>query len=105
MRRVFRSGGRHGVNHDWRFLTLELVHRAYPRTIGQSFLDRKHLSVIRGNDEDVLQRDRSLEAIRVDPASLVVDEVQDQGCHGVGLLLRGTLVAAVRDWRQAQPRT
>ena len=61
-----RSNQRDRIDHDGGFLPLELVDSADP-SAGNSLLQLEDLCIVRGDDEDVVETDRSHYVFPVSP--------------------------------------
>ena len=64
--RILRRGGRHRIYDHRRLLSLELIHRPHPRT-GQSLLYLEDLSVVRCDNQNILECQRPFNVVFVDP--------------------------------------
>src|SRR5207237_4761732 len=69
-RHVFGRRGCHGYDDHRGLLALKLIHRAHSRAGGQQALKQVHLHVVGTDDENIVDGERPLAALRADPTLL-----------------------------------
>jgi hypothetical protein len=79
-RRIHACRGRHGINHDRRLLSLELMDRPDPGS-WYSILEIEHLRIVRRDDQNILQSNGSLHSLPIHPSGRQV--LRWPGCSGV----------------------
>src|SRR6185436_378513 len=96
MRGVGGARRRHGIEDYRRLSALEPIDGADPRT-RKSRAQIGDLSVVRRDDQDVVEPQGVLPALAISPADVACRQPPDQSRHGLNLLRARALVPVVRD--------
>jgi hypothetical protein len=103
-RSVSVTGGRHGINDDRGFLTLEFVDGA-DAGAGNAFLQLEDLRVVRRDDQDIVERNRRFFPAPINPGRAGFQYVRNEVADRVGLLGRRALIAVVLNGKVPKSRT
>jgi hypothetical protein len=98
------TGGRHGIDDDWRLLALKFVHGADAST-GKPLLKLEDLSVVWGDDRDFVERNWGFTTTPVGPGRAGFQDVRNEVADRIGFFRRRTLISVVPDREMTKART
>jgi hypothetical protein len=95
------AGGRHRIDDDRGFLSLEFIDRANPPT-RNLLLKLKDLGIVGSDDQDIMKSDGRFCAVAIAPSSTRLDNLGDEFADFVGLFGGGTLASFVKDGQKSK---